>query len=77
MDNTGKAHGTTHLTVREIDVLRLVAQGMTAGAIGRARQISPRTVRKHLENAYAKMGVHDRLEAVSLCRRYGLLGSES
>jgi DNA-binding NarL/FixJ family response regulator len=47
---------------------------MTADAIGRARRVSVRTVRKHLENAYGKLGVHDRLQAVAYCRRIGILG---
>lgn len=63
----------SRLTPREIDVLRLLASGMTAAAIARARAISPRTVRKHLENAYAKLDVHDRLQAVDYCRRHGLV----
>jgi DNA-binding NarL/FixJ family response regulator len=61
------------LTEREVDILQLVAAGMTATAIGHARRISSRTVRKHLENAYAKLGVHDRLMAVAQARRLGLI----
>src|ERR1700753_724692 len=53
------------LTVRELDVLTLLAGGMTAAAIARARRISPRTVHKHLENAYGKLGVADRLVGVA------------
>lgn len=61
------------LTVRELDVLGLAASGMTAEAIGRALTISPRTVHKHLENAYTKLEVRGRVEAVAACRRRGLL----
>jgi DNA-binding CsgD family transcriptional regulator len=65
------------LTSRELDILRLVEAGMTATAIGHARRISPRTVRKHLEHIYAKLGHHDRLGAVLHARRLGLLGYET
>jgi DNA-binding CsgD family transcriptional regulator len=61
------------LTSREIEVLRLAALGMTAQAIARALWISPRTVGKHLENAYAKLDVHDRISALARARRAGLL----
>lgn len=52
------------LTPREVETLELLAQGLTAAAIGHRLGISPRTVAKHLENAYEKLGRHDRLLAV-------------
>ncbi len=55
----------TTLTPREIAVLQEVATGATAHAIGRRLGISVGTVRKHLENAYAKLGVHDRVSALN------------
>jgi DNA-binding CsgD family transcriptional regulator len=61
------------LTAREVEVLRLVAKGMTAVACGHLLRISPATVRKHLEHAYDKLGVHDRLLAVERARQEGLL----
>ena len=61
------------LTSRELDILGLVALGLKADAIGHLRRISPRTVRKHLENAYGKLGTHDRLMAVTRARQLGLL----
>jgi DNA-binding CsgD family transcriptional regulator len=63
----------SRLTERETEIISLVASGMTAEAIGRSLRISPRTVRKHIENSYCKLGVHDRLQAVSYCRQLGLL----
>jgi DNA-binding CsgD family transcriptional regulator len=62
-----------HLTDREVDILSLVSRGLTADAIARCRRISPGTVRKHLQNAYAKLGVSDRLMAVDRARRLGIL----
>lgn len=54
---------TPRLSARESDVLRLVAGGRTSEGIGRALEISPRTVEKHLTNIYAKLGVTNRTEA--------------
>jgi DNA-binding CsgD family transcriptional regulator len=70
---SASARATPDLTSRELDVLGLVALGLKADAIGRLRRISPRTVRKHLENAYSKLGTHDRLMAVTRARQLGLL----
>ena len=61
------------LTVREVDMLTLVAEGLTAVAIGHLRRVSSNTVRKHLEHVYAKLDCHDRLMAVQKARRLGLL----
>ena len=61
------------LTSAESEVLCLVAAGLTAVAIGHLRRTSPRTVRKHLESIYGKLGYHDRLQAVSYARQVGLL----
>ncbi len=52
------------LTARERGVVTLLSEGMTAVAIAHRLGISPRTVHKHLENIYAKLGVRDRLSAV-------------
>jgi len=61
------------LTAKERRILELIATGMTAAAVAHAEHISHRTVRKHLENVYTKLGVHDRLQAVLHCRKSGLL----
>lgn len=51
------------LTGRELDVLRLVVAGKTNQEIGFALGISPRTVEKHVDSLYAKLGVNSRVEA--------------
>jgi DNA-binding CsgD family transcriptional regulator len=53
------------LTDREIQILRLVAEGRTNSAIAHELLVSPRTVAKHLEHAYRKLGVSSRAAAVS------------
>jgi DNA-binding CsgD family transcriptional regulator len=52
------------LTPREREVIALVADGGTNGEVAHALRISAETVRKHLENAYEKLGVHTRTAAV-------------
>lgn len=52
------------LTAREHEVLVLVAQGFTNGQIADALVISEQTVRRHLNNIYAKLAVTSRLQAV-------------
>nr|WP_269811082.1 LuxR C-terminal-related transcriptional regulator [Kineosporia rhizophila] len=61
------------VTSRELEVLSLVAAGLTAAAVARRCGISTRTVHKHLEHAYTKLGCHDRLSAVLQLRDAGLL----
>jgi predicted ATPase/class 3 adenylate cyclase/DNA-binding CsgD family transcriptional regulator len=56
------------LTAREVDVLRLVAKGMTDAQVAEALVISPRTVNTHLTSIYGKIGVSSRSEAT----RYAL-----
>ncbi|MGA8048051.1 MAG: helix-turn-helix transcriptional regulator [Dermatophilaceae bacterium] len=51
------------LTPRELQVLRLVADGCTDGQIATALRIQRRTVSKHLEHVYEKLGVHSRTAA--------------
>lgn len=64
------------LTGREVAVLRLLSQGLTAVAIARQLGSSPRTVHKHLEHVYRKLGVRDRLGAVRAATQLGLLTTQ-
>jgi DNA-binding CsgD family transcriptional regulator len=57
------------LTERELDVLALVAQGLTNRQISSRLFISPATVRTHLEHIYDKLGVRSRAGAVSAAFR--------
>ncbi|MFJ3480107.1 MULTISPECIES: helix-turn-helix transcriptional regulator [Streptomyces] len=61
------------LTPRETNVLHLLATGLTAEVIGRRLGISPRTVHKHLNALYRKLGAADRLSAVLRAQGAGLL----
>jgi len=64
------------LSGRELVVLQLLGEGRTADAMARELGISVRTVHKHLEHVYRKLGVSDRLRAVLVAREAGL-GAES
>jgi DNA-binding CsgD family transcriptional regulator len=59
------------LTRREAAVLRAVATGMSDKQVARALGVSPRTIGKHLEHIYAKLGVRGRTEAAALIDRSG------
>lgn len=64
---------TPGLSPRERVVLTLLAEGRTAEAMARRLGISPRTVHKHQEHLYRKLGAVDRLSAVLAAQRRGLL----
>ena len=61
------------LTVREHEVLRLTAEGMSSMEIGRALHLSGATVKTHLQRVYSKLGVSDRAAAVAEAMRLELL----
>ncbi|MFF4616425.1 response regulator [Nonomuraea jabiensis] len=56
------------LTVREVEVLRLVAGGLSNAEIGSALFIAETTVKTHINNAFAKIGVRNRTEAAAYAR---------
>jgi DNA-binding CsgD family transcriptional regulator len=58
-------HEMAAVTPREREVISHVARGRTNGEVAHLLGISPGTVRKHLENAYEKLGVHTRTAAVA------------
>ena len=63
--------GAAPLTSREREVLGLVAEGLTNAQVAAVLWISPGTVRRHLENTFAKLGVHTRTAAVAQVRHAG------
>ncbi len=72
-EHTSPPSETMTLTRREHVVLGYLADGLTAEAIARRMSARPATVRKHLQNLYAKLGTSDRLGAVIRGRDLGLL----
>lgn len=61
------------LTVRELEVLRLMTTGCSNPEIARALVLSTKTVERHLANVYAKIGARNRVEATAYAARTGLL----
>jgi serine/threonine protein kinase/DNA-binding CsgD family transcriptional regulator len=61
------------LTSRELEVLQLLAEGLSNKEIARALVITPRTVNFHLDNVYSKLGVKSRTEAAIYALRHGLI----
>lgn len=63
---------TPQLTPRELDVLRLLAQGLSNAAIAEELTVSVNTIRNHIANLSAKLGAHSKLEALSIAVQRGL-----
>ncbi|HEV2744011.1 MAG TPA: response regulator transcription factor, partial [Rubrobacter sp.] len=61
------------LSAREVDVLRLVAAGLTNAEVAGKLFLSPRTVNWHLGSIYRKLGLHSRTEAARFAVEHGLL----
>ena len=61
------------LTAREVEVLRLVAEGLTNEQVAARLVISPRTVEKHLESIYGKLQVTSRAAATRFAVEHQLL----
>jgi len=61
------------LTNREIEILKLLANGMANKQIAFRLSISEKTVRNHVSNTYEKLGIYDRSQAVLYAVRKGLV----
>lgn len=61
------------LTLRELDTLRLVAEGLSNQAVADRLVVTQATVKSHLAHAYAKLGAQSRTEALSIARERGLI----
>jgi DNA-binding NarL/FixJ family response regulator len=72
----GSRIGAGALTPREAEVLRLLAEGLSARQIGRKLELSERTVNTHVANLYRKLGVSNRVEAVREALRMGIVRQE-
>lgn len=64
------------LTPREVEVMKLVAAGRRDKEIALALSISSQTARVHMKNIFAKLGVSDRTEAMSVAIRRGIIHIE-
>jgi DNA-binding NarL/FixJ family response regulator len=62
------------LTPRELEVLKLLAEGLGQKKIAQALVITPKTVATHIQRILTKLGVHSRAEAVAYAHRNRLIG---
>lgn len=65
--------GASALTAREIEVLQLLAEGLTNQQVGQRLGLSARTVKTHVQNLLVKLDVPDRTGAVARAFRLGLI----
>jgi LuxR family maltose regulon positive regulatory protein len=61
------------LSNRELEVLNLIAEGLSNREIGLRLYLSPNTIKRHANNIYEKLGVHSRTEAVAKARILNIL----
>ena len=65
------------LTAREVDVLRLLARGLSSKEIATRLVITPKTARNHIEHIYAKTGTSNRVRASMFAVQYGLIPEDA
>ncbi|QEC50754.1 HD domain-containing protein [Baekduia soli] len=71
-----RREGPAGLTVREVEVLRLAARGLSTRVIAERLVIAPKTAANHIEHIYTKIGVSTRAQASLFAMRHGLLPEE-
>jgi len=68
---------TTELTKRELEVLRLIAEGLSNRELAQALTISEKTVKKHVSSILHKLNLADRTQAAIYAYKHGLVSSDS
>src|SRR5437588_5648400 len=66
-----EAQRAERLTPRETEILQLMADGVPTDEIASGLQVSPYTLRTHVQNVLTKLGVHSKLEALAFAIRHG------
>ncbi len=64
-----------HLSRREIEVLRYLAEGLSTAELSMRMHLSINTVRNHVQNAIRRLGAHSKLEAVAIAQREGIIST--
>lgn len=62
-----------NLSKRELEILNFLSQGLDYNQIADKIFISPKTVRKHIENIYTKLQAHNKVEAISIAKKNRLI----
>lgn len=75
-NRSGSPERRARLTKREIEVLSLIAQGLSSREVAVALFVSKRTVDFHLANIYDKLQVNNRVQAFRMATRLGLIPFE-
>jgi DNA-binding CsgD family transcriptional regulator len=70
-ERKGPASGWASLTPAELDVVRLVSDGLANNDIATRLFVSPRTVQTHLTHVYTKLGLTSRVQLVQEAARHG------
>ncbi|MFY9234521.1 MAG: LuxR C-terminal-related transcriptional regulator [Fimbriimonadaceae bacterium] len=73
---TPAATRPVRLSNRELEILRLVAAGHSSRDVAEVLCVSKRTIDFHMNNIYQKLRVHNRMHAVRMALRLGLLPFE-
>jgi DNA-binding NarL/FixJ family response regulator len=69
-------HASEKLSAREMEVIRLVAQGKSNSEMAQELFVSQRTIKGYLSDIFSKLGVNSRVEAITACLREGILSME-
>jgi LuxR family transcriptional regulator, maltose regulon positive regulatory protein len=72
-ERSAESEGTEQLTQKELEVLRLLATRLSRREIGEQLYVSLNTVKTHQRRVYRKLGVEDRVAAVTRARELGLV----
>jgi len=73
MQNGSGTEMQDRFTLREIEILRLIAEGLTNREVGEQLCLSENTVKTYLQELYQKLDAHSRIEAVMQATRWGIL----
>lgn len=73
MQSGSEAGVQERFTLREIEILRLIAEGLTNREVGEQLCLSENTVKTYLQELYQKLDAHSRIEAVMQATRWGIL----
>jgi two-component system, NarL family, response regulator len=77
MDETMRTQSIDTLSERELDVLRLLSQGLANRQIAAALALSEHTVKLHLVSIFAKLSVSNRTQAVAVAVRRGMIALDT